>query len=326
MYLAQLGIPDENTTICCNQDLLMIQYIVNKDYVGDNMNSIIFENELITAVKEATFIKNGSVENCEGLKYDFRVSKRVLRADFIRPLEFSDANAEEQEKLVIEPGEVAFVITEESLELPNNIFCQLSAKRKLSHGGIIILGGFTVDPQYKGKLVFGLYNISSRRYPIIPGKKLVAGIFYKIDKNEAATFSKNPEPLYDFPDDLLAMIKEYKPITNTAIESFSANIDRLQADVRDIRTQLDNDRTWKEDFKHGLDKNSEQIHQISDAIAELTNSLKTEIQERQRETSGLREKLGSTKVVGTILIGLLTAILGGGISLLAAWIAGVLQF
>lgn len=56
------------------------------------------------------------------------------------------------DEFVIKPGETAFVTTEETLELPGDVFCQLSTKRKLSHEGILVLGGFYVDPNYKGKL------------------------------------------------------------------------------------------------------------------------------------------------------------------------------
>lgn len=46
------------------------------------MSRFILENELISAVKEGTFIKGGSEKCCEGLKYDFRVSKKFVSPRF----------------------------------------------------------------------------------------------------------------------------------------------------------------------------------------------------------------------------------------------------
>lgn len=287
------------------------------------MNGVFSEQELREAVISQTYIKNGNPENCEGMKYDFRLSNRVLRADFNRPLEFADSSTNEQEKLVIEPGEVAFVMTEEDLDLPNNVFCQLSSKRKLSHGGIIVLGGFTVDPNYRGKLIFGLYNISSRKYPIIPGKKLVAGIFYKLDESEISQTNVIPEALYDFPDDLLAMIKEYKPINNSdALNSFNATMEALREEVKAIKSQIDSDKAWKDDFKKGLDENNEQINKIGNVVTEIANKLSQEIDERKTESADLKTRIKGASIFLAVLI----AIGGGIFTLIVTYLAGILQF
>ena len=58
----------------------------------------------------------------------------------------------------VEPGEVVFVLTEERLDLPRNMIAVLSQKRKLFNQGIQVLGGFCIDPLYRGKLLVGLYN------------------------------------------------------------------------------------------------------------------------------------------------------------------------
>lgn len=286
------------------------------------MIGVFSEQELRKVVTEQTYIKNGDPQNCEGMKYDFRVSNRVLRADFSRPLVFTDSVISEQEKLVIEPGEVAFVMTEENLELPENIFCQLSSKRKLSHGGIIVLGGFTIDPNYKGKLIFGLYNISSRKYPIIPGRKLVAGILYRLDDSDVSQTDTVPEPLYDFPDDLVAMIKEYKPINNSnAWDAMQANIDALKEEVNVLKTQLDSDKSWKDEFKKGLEENNLQINKIGNAVNEIAEKLSQEIDERKTEGILIKSKLKVWNVAVNILI----AICSGIFTLIVTFVLGILK-
>jgi deoxycytidine triphosphate deaminase len=84
---------------------------------------IIVENELIKAVEDGTFIKDGKNTSCEGIKYDFTLSKIALTAALGKPCNIG----EYKENAVIKPGEIAFVMTEEELRLPNDIYCQLSA-------------------------------------------------------------------------------------------------------------------------------------------------------------------------------------------------------
>ena len=86
------------------------------------MADIILQEQLELAVKENTFIKNGLEKCCEGMKYDFRLSDRILKADFKRPRNFDVASPDDQMQLEIRPGEVVFVMTQETLELPDNMF------------------------------------------------------------------------------------------------------------------------------------------------------------------------------------------------------------
>lgn len=283
------------------------------------MAEIILQEELCLAVNNNSFIKNGIESCCEGMKYDFRLCNRILKADFRRPIEINSSSADDSNAFIIKPGEVVFVMTEEILELPNNVFCQLSAKRKLSHDGIIILGGFTIDPNYKGKLIFGLYNISSKEFPIIPGKKLVAGIFYKLNKNDTKGFTTIPEPLYDFPDELVRLIGEYKSVAN---ESLLEEICALRSEFKILKEQIDSDKTWKDEFKKGLDQNNVQISKLGLALEEIANDLKTEIDTRQKNFTELKSGLSFFRGIGIVL----GCILGsGGVALLVAWLTGILN-
>jgi deoxycytidine triphosphate deaminase len=106
------------------------------------MPRLITENELKTAVELNTFIKNGNVNNAEGVKYDFCLGSELLKAVFGRPIDMLKLPENNRTSLNIEPGEVVFVLTKEELDLPNNIHAVLSPKRKLSHDGIMVLGGF----------------------------------------------------------------------------------------------------------------------------------------------------------------------------------------
>jgi len=181
------------------------------------MANIVTGEKLIEAVKQQTFIKGGKPE---GVKYDFRLSSRILKASYERPIDANQLSETEKGNLFVEPGEMVFILTEELLDLPNNMLAQLSPKRKLSHAGILAIGGFCVDPLYKGRLLVGLFNLSSTRFPLIPGKKVIAAIFFTLEKNELSDFQQPEAALEDFPDEIIQVMQKYRPLVmNSVLEN-----------------------------------------------------------------------------------------------------------
>lgn len=281
------------------------------------MTKFILEDELRDAVTTSSFIKNGSLESCEGMKYDFRVSSRLLSPRFNRDRVFDE---KDESSFVIKPGETAYVVTEEELNLPSNVFCQLSTKRKLSHDGILVLGGFSVDPNYNGRLFFGMHNLSNEDYPFLPGKKIIAGIFYKLSDEEAEVITSIPEPLYDFPD---ALIKNVKFFRSTSAEALEAKIEELKTSLSTIKDQIDSDKTWKEEFKRGLSENNDQIGKLGLSLDKLAEKLGQEIDERKQGEAALDVKYSVVNGIGKVL----GFIFGGAVAaLLALLLAGILKF
>jgi len=240
---------------------------------------ILAEDDLISAVENKTFIKNGVKESCEGIKYDFKLSRMVLTAESGRPQDIDQS----KETSIIKPGEIAFVMTEETLDLPDDIYCQLSTKRKLSLDGIVILGGLIIDPNYKGKLIFGLYNLSSRNYPLLPGRKLVAGVFYKVDKKS----DKLPEPINNFPDELIKSVVDTKPnsisAVNTTINNMNNAINDLRVEIQEIKKNLDHDDKWKTDFQ-------EKLTYITNLVKQIGESLDKEVKTRTEENLDIKKE------------------------------------
>ena len=134
---------------------------------GQPVTTLLTGAALRAALNDDGFIRNGSVDSIEGEKYDFRISPIVLKASYGSPgLDIKALAEEHRAQMQVDPGEVVFVKTIETLVLPKNINALLSPKRKLSHLGLIVLGGFCVDPLYQGPLFIGLYNFSSTPFPL----------------------------------------------------------------------------------------------------------------------------------------------------------------
>jgi dUTPase len=285
----------------------LVNLSCNNIVSGREMMEVLSEAELVSVIEQGTYIKDGSINSCEGIKYDFTLSSMALTVDSRRPRNIDQY----AENAVIRPGEIAYVMTKESLDLPGDVYCQLSTKRKLSLDGIVLLGGLIIDPMYQGKLIFGLYNLSSREYPLLPGRKLVAGVFYKVDKKTG----KRPEAITDFPDDLIKIVVDTKPNSASAI---NAAIGELREELRDIKNRMVHDEEWKKDFQNGLTA-------IQHLVERLGEKLDAEIDTRQKDVLGLKEAHLSLKdaVVPmvqdqkkyrfwrTTIIGLVSAVVAG---------------
>jgi deoxycytidine triphosphate deaminase len=247
------------------------------------MPRLIPERELKVAVIKGTFIKNGVVENAESVKYDFRMGSRVLKAKYQQPIDLAELAPEDRASLCVEPGEVVFALTEERLDLPKNVIATLSPKRKLSHDGILVLGGFCVDPLYRGRLLVGMYNFSSTRFPLRAGKKLIAAIFYELSDAELDQFKPPEAAIEDFPDELTRLMQSYTPVSNTDIVQ---KMLRLQADFEALRAELHDREDWFNRFEEAITKHDALITRILDGLE------KEKDQRVDAETS-LRREIGS---------------------------------
>ena len=91
---------------------------------------------------------------------------------------FSKAN----EKIVIPPGQMAMLITEEQVNIPMNAMAFISMKAGKKLGGLINISGFHVDPGFHGWLKFSVYNAGSRDAVLEVGQPTFPIWFCNLDK------------------------------------------------------------------------------------------------------------------------------------------------
>jgi dCTP deaminase len=64
----------------------------------------------------------------------------------------------ERECFTIPPGQFAFLLTDEVVSVPADALAFISMKAKIKFRGLINVSGFHVDPGFKGKLIFAVFN------------------------------------------------------------------------------------------------------------------------------------------------------------------------
>lgn len=293
------------------------------------MPTIIGEKQLKEYIHEGKIIQNGNMDSAEGIKYDFHLGNRFLKAGFNFEKSYDELVARDQ--AIVEPGEVVFVMTAERVEIPNNMNVQLNFKRKIGHEGISLLGGTSIDPGYCGYLVFGIHNVAGKNFKLKPGRKIVGATFYHLSDEEAIDDSSSkPNPIEDFPDDLVELIENYKPVNpqviNTRLNDLQMRLDKdrdalLQkldvVDSRidslgvDVNIKLENlEKNFEQQLHNSNDLLSNKIQNIDDSLTSVSedmNSIKTSIITAKVWVKVLTWIAG---IIGAIVAGIATGVFG----------------
>lgn len=248
-------------------------------------------------VEEGNVIENGSVNNCGPLKYDFTLSDEILKSDFSTPVKLTNLSVEERRTALIQPGEVVYVLTKERVNLPADMYMSLSANRGMSEYGVLTLGGFAVDPGYSGRLMFGLFNYSSTPYTLMPGEKLIGGVFYQLSDNESISIEELevPKSIDEFPHRLVSIISKYSPTGMTSMEesikTISKQMDALKDELNRNKDEIFSLRHLVQDTQEQTNRASKTVKDISDSISELTKSVKDLKSDVSELKDGLKDEI-----------------------------------
>lgn len=93
--------------------------------------------------------------------------------------EFNPEN-DEQIEIVIEPGKYYLAQTWEALNTPEDLMPMVYPRSSLFRAGILLLNSKT-DPGYKGKLTFGMVNLSPFPVKLQMGARICNIVFHKIE-------------------------------------------------------------------------------------------------------------------------------------------------
>lgn len=107
-----------------------------------------------------------------GASYDLRLGKEV----FVTP-EKEPRQLQKGQTLNIEPGQFAVLTTEEYLEMPEDLLGFITVRFTYKSKGLVNISGFHVDPGFKGKLIFSVYNTGPTTVTLRHGD-IVFSIFF----------------------------------------------------------------------------------------------------------------------------------------------------
>lgn len=133
--------------------------------------------------------------------------------------------------LRIAPGQFAFLLTDQEIEVPNDAIAFISMRAKYKLKGLINVSGFHVDPGWKGKLLYSVYNAGPQSIIIEKGEELFLVVYSDLDQTTEYLYNGKAKGQNGIRSDLLENISSqvFSP------QLLKKNLDEVSEKFSDIR-------------------------------------------------------------------------------------------
>jgi len=98
------------------------------------------------------------------------------------PASVSIRQLADREAFTIPPGQFAFLLTEEIVAVPEDAIAFISMKAKIKWRGLVNVSGFHVDPGFRGRLIFAVFNAGPVPVHLRQGQPIFLIWFAGLDK------------------------------------------------------------------------------------------------------------------------------------------------
>ncbi len=124
------------------------------------------QNELLAIL--STKVKPFDANRMDSAKYELSLGEKYYTTDndSFKVQKASD------DQIVINPGQFCFLETLETINIPDDCLGLISIKASKKFRGLINVSGFHVDPGFKGKLIYSVYNAGSNHINLTVGDPL----------------------------------------------------------------------------------------------------------------------------------------------------------
>ncbi|NTJ36279.1 dUTP pyrophosphatase [Agrobacterium rhizogenes] len=124
--------------------------------------------------------------------------------------------------IVIPPGQFAYLPTREHVTVPHDFLGFINMKSALKNSGLVNVSGFHVDPGYKGKLLFAIFNAGPQTVTVRCDQDAFLIWFARLDSATEAYARKKPG-FQAIDTNLMGLI----PSETASLNSLNKRIDQL---------------------------------------------------------------------------------------------------
>ena len=137
---------------------------------------------------------------------------------------------EHKAPIVIPPGQFAYLTTREFITVPNDILGFINMKSRLKISGLVNVSGFHVDPGYKGKLLFAVFNAGPQTVTVRCDQDAFLIWFARL---ESATdnYARNKPGFQEIDTTLMGLI----PAETASLNSLNKRMDKLERRISYVR-------------------------------------------------------------------------------------------
>ncbi|MEO1969121.1 MAG: hypothetical protein ABGW87_10465 [Sphingomonadaceae bacterium] len=134
--------------------------------------------------------------------------------------------------VVIPPGQFAFLLTEEIVSIPNNVMGFISLKSKAKFRGLINVSGFHVDPGFKGRLIYSVFNAGPAALSLSRGDSLFLLWLADLSGPTEKGYYKDGTGYVEIPSDLVTEVSR----ETHSLQDLANRVVALSESVRMIRS------------------------------------------------------------------------------------------
>lgn len=164
----------------------------------------------------AEIVEFGDASMIDGAAVKLTVGAEV----YVSPIEAKGAVSiralSPDEAFAIPPGQFAFLITEERVQVPKDAMAFISIRARTKWRGLLNVSGFHADPGYNGRLIFSVLNGSPASIHLRRGEYCF--LMWMADLDQPTTAFAREQPGYDrIPSELVSNISsEFKTVAGVA--------------------------------------------------------------------------------------------------------------
>jgi len=120
---------------------------------GEELKSLLLKNDVIT---DSSGFNIFDSKNIKQAAYELSLGSEAFRTD--NNEKKAEVLDEKNRYIDINPGQFSLLMTDEFVNIPEDKLAFISIKAKQKLKGLINVSGFHVDPGFKGRLLFSVYN------------------------------------------------------------------------------------------------------------------------------------------------------------------------
>lgn len=130
--------------------------------------------------------------------------------------------------VTIPPGQFALLLTEEIVALPANVMGFISLKLDPKFRGLINVSGFHVDPGFKGRLIFSVYNAGPSEIQFDRGDRLFQLWIADVSGPQLENHQRIKQGYANIPSDLISKVSRERH----SLQALSERVDDLGFQVK----------------------------------------------------------------------------------------------
>lgn len=172
-----------------------------------------------------------STPSIHGNSYVLHLGREVAKSSAPKKNEGSSLQKLNQgDSFVIDAGQLAYLLTEETIRVPHGYMGFISLDTQIKFRGLDDVSGFHVSPGYEGKLVFAVTNESPQDIAIRQGDGIFRLWLTKIDSDSPQTTASTTR-ISSISSEMLSQLENSRP-TVLSLETRVLELEKLHSAMK----------------------------------------------------------------------------------------------